>query len=617
MPSEAHVQNLIHRLEEGKWAKWVRLSALIAICIAAMIAFIFDPMFWGLFRGLSHPKAMEQAQIAREIASGNGFTTRVIRPVAMAQITKLFQEQGDTPEARAEIAAKLKYDTYHAPLWPATLAPFLKLLESKWVMTGKTMTYHLDKMIIAVSIVLFYASVLVNFFTIRRLFDAQLAILVSGLLLLCNVFWSFAVSGLPQMQMLFFFSLAVYTLLRAFEAREAKASPLRWLLATAFFFGLLALVHPITLWAFGGALLISLIYFRPRIMTGLAMVAIVFVMITPWMVRNYRICGNPLGVAGYSMLYQVRGTEGSIMRSMETDSLKASPQHFRPKVQNGIHDQFSNLYESLGGILVAPLFFIALMHLFRKPETRAMKWALFTMWLSALFGMALAGSDDGSSPVAANNIHLLFIPLFTAYGLGFVLVLWNRREVKIPYLRTVFIGMIYVVSALPLFNFFTATTKIPFWWPPYAPPSIARLHDWTEDKEVIASDMPWAVAWYAGRTSIWIPGRLKDFIELHDYARLQQPIAGLFLTPITGNAGFMSELLKGEYKDWAPLVLRSNNVSGFPFNKILPMEIRGECVFFSDRVRWLHDAEQEALMPEEAPEGKAEEKDKEKEEKEK
>jgi hypothetical protein len=121
--------------------------------------------------------------------------------------------------------------------------------------------------------------------------------------------------------------------------------------------------------------------------------------------------------------------------------------------------------------------------------------------------------------------------------------------------------------------------------------------------------MPWAVAWYAGRRSLWIPIKLKDFIELHDYARMDAPFAGLFLTPITGNAGFMNEVLKGDYKDWAPLILRSSNVAGFPFNKILPMEIKAECVFFSDRVRWLNTAEQEELMPD--PDKKREEETKE------
>ena len=35
--------------------------------------------------------------------------------------------------------------------------------------------------------------------------------------------------------------------------------------------------------------------------------------------------------------------------------------------------------------------------------------------------------------------------------------------------------------------------------------------DVTED-EIIASDMPWGVAWYADRKSLWIPMTINDFI---------------------------------------------------------------------------------------------------------
>lgn len=601
MSSEAHVQDLIHRLEEGKWAKWVRLIALAAVCFVALLAFLFDPLQMKLFRGLSHAKAMEQAQIAREIAAGHGFSTLMIRPLAMAQLAKTYEQQGDSEQAQNEVAQRLHSDTYQAPLWPTTLAPFFKVLQSHWDMNQ--FIYLLDKVIITITILLFYLAVIVNFLTLRRLFDGQLAMLVTGLVLLCERFWSYALSGLPQMEMLLLFSLVLYTLVRAFEAQAAKTSPFKWLLAMAFLFGLLALAHAITLWIFLGALVITLIYFRPRVRIALAMGAIVLAMYGPWLVRNYRVCGSPFGVAGYSLLYQVRGTEAAIMRTMDINSLHTSPKFFRTKVQTGMEEEFSHLYQSLGGIIVAPFFFIALMHLFRKREVRAMRWALLVMWLFAVFGMALAGSDDGESPVAANDLNLLFIPFFAAYGLAFVLVLWNRLEIRIPYLRTVFLVLIFGISALPLINFFTADTRVAFWWPPYAPPSVARLHDWTEPNEVIASDMPWGVAWYANRKSLWIPKEMNDFIEINDYARLRQPIAGVFLTPVSGNAEFVADVLRGDYKGWAPLIMRRTNLSRFPFPKIRPMQIRGECVFFSDRERWIHDAPDKELMPEEKASG--------------
>src|SRR4051812_24896332 len=61
--TETTVQGVVHKLEEGGWAKWIKLGVLIAA-----IAFVTNLWFFrdNGFRGLSHEKAMEQAQIARE-----------------------------------------------------------------------------------------------------------------------------------------------------------------------------------------------------------------------------------------------------------------------------------------------------------------------------------------------------------------------------------------------------------------------------------------------------------------------------------------------------------------------------------------------------------------------
>ena len=40
------------------------------------------------FKGLSHAKGMDQAQISRQITQHKSFTTKVIRPLAFAQVEK-------------------------------------------------------------------------------------------------------------------------------------------------------------------------------------------------------------------------------------------------------------------------------------------------------------------------------------------------------------------------------------------------------------------------------------------------------------------------------------------------------------------------------------------------
>src|SRR6187431_3300586 len=82
MAHETFIQGIVHKLEEGGWKPWV-----LRFLTGAFILFIIS--LWMFrdngFKGLSHEKAIEQAQISREIARGNGFSTQMIRPAALYQ----------------------------------------------------------------------------------------------------------------------------------------------------------------------------------------------------------------------------------------------------------------------------------------------------------------------------------------------------------------------------------------------------------------------------------------------------------------------------------------------------------------------------------------------------
>ncbi len=78
---------IVHKLEEGGW---VQLDQAVAILVAAVDLRHQPLVFQGGsgFKGLAHEKAIEQAQIAREIARGNGFSTKMIRPAAIWQFER-------------------------------------------------------------------------------------------------------------------------------------------------------------------------------------------------------------------------------------------------------------------------------------------------------------------------------------------------------------------------------------------------------------------------------------------------------------------------------------------------------------------------------------------------
>ncbi len=600
MATETNIQAFVHKLEEGGWVKRVKFAVIVS-------AILFNINLWFFrdagFRGLSHEKAIEQAQISREIARGNGFTTKMIRPAALWLFEK---NMGRFP-------VDAQPDIYHAPLNPYINAAVFKMTDALndmlnkgsakreklgWftyekIMGTKELIYAYDKFIAGVQVFFFLLAVLVSYFTARRLFDDRLAAFAACMMLVCERFWEFSMCGLPQMLMLFLFSGAMYALVRAIEVKCLNKSPMGWLSLVAVLFGVLALTNAITIWVFAGTLLFAAFYFRP-LGRDVAIMALIFVvMYTPWLMRNQAVCGTPVGLGWYSGLHQLRGTEWTLMRGLEVSLEGLSPLTFRSKVQGQTIEQLGMLYTYLGHALMAPVFFVSLLHIFKRPETSHFRWAILCMWLFGVVGMSVFGMSDQSA-FQANDLHVLFIPLMICYGLAFVLVMWTRLEINIKLVRLGFLGLLFFLTALPFIDNFLQMMRGPgmrVQWPPYVPPYIAIMggekgKGWTTEEEIIASDMPWAVAWYADRKSLWLPKTIQDFVTLNDYKSLKGNIVGLYLTPVSGNRAFLADIVKGEYSEWAPFILRNVTTREFPLKVSTVMPIENECIFYSDRDRW-------------------------------
>ena len=384
------------------------------------------------------------------------------------------------------------------------------------------------------------------------------------------------------MLMLLLFSGACWTTLKAMEKKADLFPMLALLFASGLLFGLMTLCHGAAIWIFLGWLAFAVVYFPPRGIAALVALAAVILVVLPWLARNYSVSGNPLGIAGYELTVPVFTSESGHLRSFSgAPSLGGMAPLNRLK--NAVFTHSEQIFAFLGMNIAALAFFAALLHRFKAPVTAVFRWCVVLMWLGAFGGMALCGVQSAVHP---NQLHILFIPLFILYGLAFFLVLWNRLEVQIPILRVGFIVLILFLGALPLLARLSAGPGAAIQWPPYVPPFIAILGDWYEKNEVIASDMPWAVAWYANRNSILLPKSVKDFNKISDYRVLGQSITGLYLTPITGNARLFSEIYKGPYTDWVFMITRPPNVSGFALPVFTPLPIDGECILFADRDRW-------------------------------
>ena len=574
MPSkeDVQVQALVHQIEMGPLKFWVlRAAFFAAVAGLAALYLVLN------FRGLDSETAMDQAQVGRQIAAGAGYSTLYVRPMAMWQFIN----------SRGSLPSGFFPDTYNFPLNPAINAVLLRPIKRWWPMEPSDVVYFADRVIAAGGMLMFLAAVLVVFFLVREIFDRKIAWLTASLVLLTDMMWRFSVSGLPQNAVLFLFTASLLFVHRALVARESgRTGPMLLLLsAAALLLGLATLAHPVVAWIFAGFLVFTAVWFRPRSVSALLVFFVFLLVVSPWLVRNYLVCGNPLGLGIFAILDGTTGSESAFMRNLQPDMSAFGA--VRAKLRGGLTGQFENLFTFLGFNVAAAAFFFALLHIFRRKETNMLRWCVLLMWIGAAAGMALFAPQGA---VSANQLHMLFVPVFAAYGIAFFLVLWKRMEIRYEPARNAFIGAICAVTALPMaVNLLTAPAQRVN-WPPYVPPFINAVCQWMKPGEIICSDMPWATAWYGGRVSLLLPSTVEQFISLHDYKTLGGSINGLYLTPVSGNRPFLSQIARGEYAAWGNYILRRPELdrfySGFPLKEKVDLPIGGECIFYSDMDRW-------------------------------
>ena len=75
------LQGTLQMMEVGKGSVIIRIVPLLTVL--AIIGFIVN---FGVYKGLSDPQSMDNAQLARQIVRGKGFTTEFLRPHAVAQL---------------------------------------------------------------------------------------------------------------------------------------------------------------------------------------------------------------------------------------------------------------------------------------------------------------------------------------------------------------------------------------------------------------------------------------------------------------------------------------------------------------------------------------------------
>ncbi len=546
------------------------LDAGMMVRRALFLVLLFGLTFYYLgldFKGLSAPKGMEQAVVAREIAKGNGYYTPVLKPLAWKQVEKRVK---DLKGPSAQLELDRIPDTYHAPLNPLVNSLILGTAKESWTLGDKQSIYTPDVLIAGVAMVLLLASIGITYLLVSRIFDARIGGVTALLLLLCELLWKFSQTGLPQMLMLFLFCFGTFFLYKAVENEAQGRGAFLWLCLTGGFFGLLALAHWLTLWMFFGLLVFVAAYFQRRLLLLAMLLTIVGLITGIWGYLNYQSTGNPLGAGLYAFYAGLggSGSEDALFRDLEQTVGGLNFQGFLRKVVGNSLAQITELYGYLGGVVAAPLFFLSLLHPFRRKEIGDFRWAILAMWLFAVIGMTLYGIKPlKDSTTHENNLHLLFIPLMTGYGLAFLSVLWNRLNLplQIPAFRNGHFVLAVLVSASPfllnlgprVMDLSRIDKEFKVQYPNYIPRLLKDYADLIPENEIIVSDIPWAVAWYGQRSSFWLP---KDQGQLSRLMALGKdkgtPLSALLLSPqiLWGPMNHVSQP-RTEFFDWRQYIL--------------------------------------------------------------
>lgn len=571
MGLEVSLQGFLHAFEQGRSIVWVR-----RLVLAIIIGLLASMWFVAKFNGFSVPEAMDQAQIGRQLATGEGFTTLYARPLALhLMLTRTGNLASPLPE------------TSQAPLGPLINAALLWAGGQHFAPDSEQYVAPAERAITAAAFLFFAGSLVLSYLLGRWLFDGPLALIGLGLIIVSDLVWRFTFSGLPQMAMLFLFTGALLALAGALEASEARrrARSIVMIMAASLLLGLMTLGHGLGLWIFAGFWLYAVTVIRPRWFVALATPLIYVLPLLPWAWHNWRAMRNPFGLPFYE-LYRTPQADPLALAADFEPILRFQVSDFLTNTATQALAQAGNLITYFGGSVVAAAFFFALLlHVFARWQAAQFRWAVLFMWIGAAAGMSVFGVDRA---VSVNQLHILFLPVMIFYGLAFFLLLAGRLGLEQPLLRGAFITLLFLVSSIPMIGtmFLAAPT---FNWPPYLPPLISRFDQWVQPDEAIAADIPWATAWYAGRTSLLLPENIAQFELIHAERLLQAPLVGIYLTPFSGDQPAYETIVQGRYSQWARFVLREikeDDLDGWILPSAVNLPIDGQSIFYADRPRW-------------------------------
>jgi hypothetical protein len=542
-------QEFIHWLEMGAGARWVQLGAMLAgtLALSWLIAHT-------QFHGPTSENTLLQADTGRQLARGEGFTTRVNYPQTAAFLARRgtrFSPTAQYPEL------------HQAPLYAMVIGGALRLLPAdrrEALFTTPPVPpdgFAADYFLLTLNLLLLWLAAWLTFDLGRRLFDGRVAwVACLGLLLSVSIWQqTVAVNGTPLLMVL---ALAAFWIWHRVEtaaegagggervegARSTRAAVPRlgWLAALGAACGLLFLAE----YSAGALVLVALGYAGFRFhgsarWLALAVVAGGFVVVTgPWIARNLALTGHPVALAAQNVALKFGDPTAEPAAARATLSADLPPLDLKKlgnKMLTSLQENLKSRLWSGGAMWFTAFFAAGSLYAFRAGATNRLRWVFLAALAVLLVAQAALNSGESERLVA-----VWLAPLIMIFGAGFFFILLGSNPVLSQWPRLVTAGLL-LVQALPLVHDALEPRRLHFQYPPYFPALFQGMRIELErrgqvGKFGIMADVPAGMAWY-GQSRAWAqPVRIRDFYAI----TIDQPIGELLLTPRTLDRPFFSEL---------------------------------------------------------------------------
>ena len=285
---ESRIQDLVYNVDVGIGLRLIKFGLYI-LSILALLTLYTASEFWGL----KNVEAMDESQIARQIADDGTFTTKFIRPAAVW----LFEQYGTDPRT---IMLK-QPDIVNPPVYPWILSRTFLLFGGSFSPAKIVRAFPPEQWaVVPLGHFCTLLTGLMLFLTARRFFERRIAVLAVSLYFLSDVVWATSISGTSMAMATLFSSIVIYLSLLTSEQFLDQENKRQWMIPfflTGFFCAITLLTrYSAGLITLTPMIMLSLLVPQKGWKLALSLLGITLVFSIPWFIRNYMVCGHFFGL---------------------------------------------------------------------------------------------------------------------------------------------------------------------------------------------------------------------------------------------------------------------------------------------------------------------------------